>query len=565
MIYTAIVEAPDHPAPSTALRYLREHVLALSHDENITASFEVFDRVALNGKPLSDRVQVSVIRNLLRDEMQGHTMTKFGYLRSRVIKETGASEDDVHDVVFSRGSKFGSVTVDGAFYVLRPITDIRERLFAEGVARQATRRLRSRLALDDKFNGLNAQQLDAVWHVINKPLTVLVGAAGTGKTKVVRTVAQLAADSGYNVAYTATTASAARVLAGADGKTLHSFLRSLPGNPVSHAPGPVDLLIVDEASMLGTSLASPLGHYLQCGNAQHLVIVGDPYQLPPVGAGAVLRDLIESPVTKRYVRELTEVMRVKSKLVRGKRTPSDIIAAATAIREGAPLPDLATSNEIEVVPVEGRDDYDSAVARIIESIKSREDGNYLIVTAEYASPLGVYQLSRKVRDAVLRCSDDPWLVGERVVQRKTVKLDKANEASPIFANGTFGNIVSIDKDDGSVEVKYEDGSSARWPAYSVIHGRGVIEPAYAMTVHRAQGSQAPLVIVVIDPEAKSMWGDRALGYTAVTRAQERLMIVGDPNALLGSEGANGIDMRRTALPYRLKEYARQQGNVRRVA
>lgn len=545
-------------APQDYVAWLSVHGFSLALDGDLSAKFEVFDRLVTAGNSSTDRIEAAAVRALVTNERFGHTWMRYGVLQNRVANDTGASTDDVHKVLFEarkENFRFLKEDVDDgkggtkkANFITRRQMAVYENIFADGLYKQVQRLLVSRLTLNGEAKKLSDDQLAAAEHIASHPLTVLVGPAGSGKTTVAKAIAKSIVADDRSVAFTATTGQAARVLDAKTGTTLHSFLRATPGIESGYQTEPVDLLIVDECSMMDTSLSSPLGSYLGQGLAERVILVGDQYQIPPVGAGAVLRDIIESKEIAPYVVRLDKVRRV----TRGKR--SEILALANALRAGQPLPDLASSEEIEVVPI--GDDYVQTANAIAEMVVGETD--WMILSAMYNSPLGVYQLGQRVRDRVLGKSTDPWMPGERIVQKRSWKTDPDDDDSPIVPNGTFGVIEKVGSD-GSLAVVYDDGTRAQIDARKATHGRGLIEPAFALTVHRAQGGQAKTVIVIVDPAGMNMWKDRSIGYTAVTRARERLVIVGDPSILAGADGGRAMDNRQTGFPSRLRRKF-QSGN-----
>ena len=555
-LLSALIERECPPQDYVA--WLSVHGFSLALEGDLTAKFEVFDRLVTAGNSSTDRIEAAAVRALVINERNGHTWMRYGVLQHRVSSDTGANSDEVHKVLFeARKENFRFLKEDvddgrggtkSVFFVTRRQIAVYENICVNGFYAQVQRPLVSRLALNGEAKQLSDDQLAAAEHIASHPLTVLVGPAGSGKTTVAKAIAKSIVADDKSVALTATTGQAAKVLDAKTGTTLHSFLRATPGKERGYQTAQVDLLVVDECSMMDTSLSSPLGSYMGNGLAERVVLVGDQYQIPPVGAGAVLRDIIESREIAPFVVRLDKVRRVK----RGKR--SEILALANALRAGQPLPDLAGSEEIEVVPI--GDDYVQTANAIAEMVVGEDD--WMILSAMYNSPLGVYQLGQRVRDRVLGKSTDPWMPGERIVQRRNWRTDPDDRDSPVIPNGTFGVIDKVGSD-GSLSVVYDDGTHAQIDARKAAHGRGLIEPAFALTVHRAQGGQAKTVIVVVDPAGASMWKDRSIGYTAVTRARERLVIVGDPSILRGQDGERAMDKRQTGLPSRLRRKF-QDGN-----
>lgn len=554
-------------APERYVSWLEDHAFDLADNEEVDAGFKVLDDLSRVATP-AERASASLSRFLFWREREGDTVTTFGWALNTVAEQVGVElppyvkggerrqlPSPLEEVFWSNSFRSIKIGAEKKLHIARNITAMREWDAVNGLVEMANRRPRTPLRVEELDLELSAGQASAVDFISRHGLTVLVGPAGTGKTAVVRAVANALAMTGKSVAMTATTGRASKVLDPENGITLHRFLGVVPGARWLRRSEPVDLLVIDEASMLDNSLASPLGKFLSEVGAKRVIIVGDPYQIPPVGAGRILYDLIHSSVTSSSVVELTEVRRTKRQ---------GILDVATAIRSGAPIPEIPEGGPVEVYDL--ADERGFAADMLVKMVAPHAHADRLVISANYMGPLGVYSLNRALRDAHLGKSDDDWMVGERVVQARTfrekaetepkdadekVEPVAANEKDlTIIANGTFGQIIEIT--DTSVVVAYEDGVVHEWTHREVTPGRGMIDPAYALTVHRAQGSQATTAFVVVDPDYPTMWEDPALGYTAVTRAVDRLVIFGDLETLAGDRSKSEVERRATAFAERAR-------------
>lgn len=351
--------------------------------------------------------------------------------------------------------------------------------------------------------------------------SILAGAAGTGKTTTVRGWVDRLGD---RVALTATTGKAAQRLAEVTGRpatTLHEFLRVRPGQIHSRRTDPTDVLVVDEASMIDSVLGGALGSYLSRGLAQALVLVGDPAQLPPVGPGKPFWDLMEA-----FPERVTTLERVHRQ---GGR--SDVLALATAIRAGEAMPDEL--GEVRVV-----EDVLAEFERY-RSMGLGED-EIMVLAAERAH---VKAINADLHAALH--GDRGYVVGDRVIATRTIRL----AGGETVWNGTRGTVTGIGSDREAMAVLLEDGREIHLPAATVARSA---EHAHCLTIHRAQGSEARAVIVACDPDSRMFRDDRALAYTAVTRARQWLSVV-HPEALFLAPGTPGTTTakRRTALGERI--------------
>jgi exodeoxyribonuclease V alpha subunit len=375
---------------------------------------------------------------------------------------------------------------------------------------------------------LDEAQRGAVAAVAGHGVGVLAGGPGTGKSRTVAAVVSLAAERGLRVALAAPTGRAAKrleELAGAPATTLHRLLGA-QGRSRGEAPGdrragepawvftrneewPVDadVVVVDESSMLDAELAAALVE--ACADGTRLLLVGDPAQLPSIGPGRVLADIIDSgaaPVT-----ELTTLYR--------QRAGGVIARLATAVRGGElPPVDAAAGagHEAVVVPVRGSQQAALRVTQLVTDSIPRALGippaDIQVVTPVHKGPAGTIELNRALK-AMLNPGPgghggfDP---GDRVVA-------VANHIDEGFANGEVGT-VSGPAEEGLV-ITFAD-------VPVIVPGKLLsdLRHGWAMTVHRAQGSEWPAVVAVFPAEAARMLS-RPLVYTALTRAQRHLSVV----------------------------------------
>ncbi|WP_375481332.1 AAA family ATPase [uncultured Jatrophihabitans sp.] len=369
---------------------------------------------------------------------------------------------------------------------------------------------------------LDATQRTAVAAALGGGVTVLTGGPGTGKSRTVATLVALAEAAGKSVALAAPTGRAAKrleELCDAPASTLHRLLGAQPrqsGDGVSFDGGfargedwPLDedVVVVDEASMLDVELADAL--LSACADGTHLVFVGDAAQLPSIGPGRVLGDLIDSarvPVTS-----LTTLYR--------QAEGGTIARLAAAVRTGELEAVDDPTHEVVIVPSRGSAEAAHRVVQLVtDSIPralSIPAGQVQVVTPVHRGGAGTQALN-----AALKATLNPGS-GKRRFDPGDRVVATANhlEAEPNgYANGEVGVVEDV-SGEGAVTVVFASGPS-------VVKGKalGDLMHGWAITVHRAQGSEFPAVVVVLPPEAGTMMS-RPLVYTALTRAQRHLSIV----------------------------------------
>ncbi|RIJ79114.1 exodeoxyribonuclease V [Nakamurella silvestris] len=390
---------------------------------------------------------------------------------------------------------------------------------AEGIARlQSTAKpVAKAKVIEAACAGLDAVQAGAVALAANHGVSLLTGGPGTGKSRTIAAVVTLCESAGRSLALAAPTGRAAKrleELAGTSAMTVHRLLGARGGDGGAgrfehDADNRIqfDVVVVDEASMLDAELAAALIDSIADGT--HLVVVGDPAQLPSIGAGRVLGDLIDSgalPMT-----ELRTLYR---------QTEGGAIARlATAVRGGS-LPMVTDpTREVVVVPSRGSGEAAHRVVQLVTDSIPRVFGTpsdqIQVVTPVHRGDAGTQALNRALKAAL-----NPGTGAVRGFDKGDRVVATANhlDAEPVgYANGEVGTVVSTG--DNSVRVAFSTGESeiAGKSLNDLLHG-------WAITVHRAQGSEWEAVVAVMPPEAGNMLS-RPLIYTALTRARHHLSVV----------------------------------------
>jgi exodeoxyribonuclease V alpha subunit len=369
-------------------------------------------------------------------------------------------------------------------------------------------------------------QWQAVLNAVEHRLSILTGLPGTGKTQTMRALVDLLRAQRRTVRLCAPTGKAARrlgELTGAEASTIHRLLEFVPGEgftrgPEDPIPG-LDVLIVDEASMLSVRLADALLGAV--GPRTHVLLVGDVDQLAPVGPGRVLEDLIESGAVPTV--RLTEIFRQAER--------SLIIRAAHAINRGEAPPTEAGPDDVrDFFWIERGDPAaifadvcDIAVRRLPSAYGLDPAREILVLSPMHRGPLGIDALNAELRH---RLNADgrpvpglPFRVNDRFVQRR-------NDHEHQLMNGETGIVLDFDDERERLTLHCDDGRMLRLP-YGACH---TLELGYCLSIHRAQGSQNRAVVMALSSSHAVML-TRNLVYTGLTRAQELAVIVGDRRAM----------------------------------
>lgn len=381
---------------------------------------------------------------------------------------------------------------------------------------------RVQMAIDTQLRGsdmvLSDDQAAALARIVRSPISALTGGPGTGKTAVTGLFlkAMQNAHPALDVRLCAPTGKAAQRLTEstsglAEAQTMHRLLEATPTRFIRDRDNPVnaDLIIADESTMNDTRLARALLAALPSGTA--LLYVGDVDQLPSVGPGAVFRDLIDSQVIP--VSRLTHIHRAAMQ--------SQIVLNAHAINRGQSA-QVQRGDDFDMQRVESSEELQDAVVQHLGR-KMKELGvgvdDTLVLTAGHRGPSGTVALNQRLK-AVLNPSPPVSLtVGETEFSVGDRVLVTENNYDLEVRNGMLGVVSEIDTKNRKLTTRIH-GAPVEWTA-DALKGLSL---GYAMTVHKAQGSQAALTLIALDTAHYTLL-DRSLIYTAVTRASQHCVLL----------------------------------------
>ena len=422
---------------------------------------------------------------------------------------------------------------------------------------------------------LSEKQKEAIEAVNDNNVSIITGGPGTGKTTIIKSIIQIYKAKGKKVVLCASTGRAAKRITettGEDASTLHRLLEIgkfdddiflKKQNDYQGTPIDADVVIVDEVSMVDMFLMNYLVSSLYKGTK--LVLVGDSDQLPSVGPGSVLKDLIESEVITTI--HLDKVFRQAAK--------SQIVVNAHRVNEGEYF---LPKNELEE---DSKNDFfvinESSPEKVLYQILSlctgrlQNYGDYdffkdiQILTPTKKGMLGTKELNVYLQKALnpedsfkteKKTNGAIYRVGDRIMQVKNnydITWEKENPyredgidyGTGVF-NGEIGTITAIDEFEKSVTIKFDDEKVAVY-AYTDLEQ---IEHSYAITIHKAQGSEFDVVIMCV-PRTAPVLLTRNLLYTGITRAKDLLIIVGDKNVTEFMIQNVDSKKRNTGLKYKL--------------
>lgn len=411
---------------------------------------------------------------------------------------------------------------------------------------------RAGLQLDDS-------QLAAARAVCENGLSVITGRPGTGKTATLRVVLHVLDQLKLVTLLASPTGKAARRMTEATGReaaTVHRTLAYDPGEGgfAHHDENPLlcDVLVLDEASMLDTRMMFAVCKAL--ATRARLILVGDTNQLPSVGPGRVLADIIESGVAS--VNELTKIHRQAAE--------SAIITGSHAIIEGR-VEDFVDGQDLRLIDYSKPDALADKLPKFVGETLPAALGHIIkdpvtdvqVLTGTHRGPLGTRALNKLLGAALNPDAYEfqehrglTYAVGDKII------VNRNNYDLCVF-NGTLGRIRALCAEPNSqgkmqpgLEVKMEDGAIVRF----IGSDRDDIDPGWALTVHKTQGSEFPVTVMVVDNSQYVML-DRNWLYTGVSRAQKYAIVIGAPSARKRAIENVRSDERMTLLKTRLSEPA----------
>lgn len=370
-------------------------------------------------------------------------------------------------------------------------------------------------------NGLaySPMQMEAIKLLLTSPVSVLTGGPGSGKTTVLRAVIDVLEKDGKHVTLCAPTGRAAKrmsSLTGREASTIHRLLGYRQGEGYHKKQIETDVLIIDEGSMMEQVL---FNHLLDAvGPGTQIIMVGDVDQLPAIGAGDVMRDMIESPTIP--VARLNENFRQEE--------GSRIAESAKAINSGK-IPESHPESDFLIIPESTskriHDRILSLVAEELPHDKGVPSTEILVVTPQQIGPLGAKQLNMDLQARLnpegpaLKRGENTFRLGDPVMQTSNAK-DRG------VYNGETGRIIEVNPEEQTIVVEYSDGNRSTYLRSELSE----LTLGYATTVHKLQGSEVKNIVFPVTMAHRPMLY-RNLLYTGVSRASRLCVLVGEEEAL----------------------------------
>lgn len=561
---------------SGAVGIIKENPYILC-DEHYGIPFDKADAIAKDFGISPDsyqRVLAGVLYTLIYNaNANGHTCLPTEKLSMAAASVLGIAEDKVSDMIaqFISDGELSRYVKDGTAYVMKPDVEEAESYIARRVAEMdrytnhfSATDIHSLIsAVEDKLGIRYAQlQKEAIYKALSGSLMVLTGGPGTGKTTVVKGLLSIFDSIGHKCVLAAPTGRAAKRLSEATGeeaKTIHRLLemeRVVDDVPRFNrdAQHPIDenVIIIDEASMIDLSLMYALFRAVKRGS--RVILIGDTDQLPSVGAGNILADMINSgKITTVY---LSEIFRQSSE--------SLIITNAHRINSGEEPILNNTKSDFFFVRRDNERDIAEAVASLITERLPRTYGERIreqiqVITPSKKGEGGITVLNPTLQEKInppakfkkeIKLHSTLFREGDKVMQitnNYEIEWDKNGVSGMGVFNGDIGIIEHINTMNEELTVRFDD----RRAVYSYDMAEE-LELAYAITVHKSQGSEYPVVIIPCY-SCPPMLMTRNLLYTAVTRAKKMVVMVGRADIPSRMTANNMEVMRYTTLKARIED------------
>ena len=546
--------------------------------------FKIADEIASKigiDKYSPERIMQGIIYTLNQSLASGHTYLPKQILIEQSVKILGVEpkfvENGIMDLAYNQ--KVHLENRDGQILVYLMMYYICENGVCKEIIKLSQHDIKDlHINIDEEIKivekedniSLAKNQIEAVKEAINNGVTIITGGPGTGKTTTINTIIKIFENNDQKVVLCAPTGRAAKRMSetsNKEAKTIHRLLEMGFGSDSEELvffkdeedPIDADVIILDEASMVDIILMYNLLKAVKLGT--RVLLVGDSDQLPSVGAGNVLKDIIDSKVIKTV--RLNEIFR--------QARESMIVVNAHKINNGEPLflnvknKDFFflrknTNEEIlnEIVGLVSErlpNFYKFDKLKDIQVLTSMRKGdlgvnNLNIELQKYLNPPNKYKQEEEFAKRIFR-------VGDKVMQirnnytRKWETEDKSESGEGIY-NGDIGYIFHIDKDKKTVYVLFD---KVKLSAYKYDE-LDELDHSFCTTIHKSQGSEFPVVVIPI-VWAPPMLLSRNLLYTAVTRAKKLVVLVGDVRYLEQMIKNNRINDRYSNLSYKLNKFIKE--------
>lgn len=524
--------------------------------------FTMADNIALNMQmDSSSKFRISAgLYHVLNAEadLNGHTCLKLDYLvdksTSLLKLEVEKIKEVINDDVIA--GKLVLVAIKDVNYIYSASLLKAEKSVAMALASKIDEKYIFDIDFDYDLSVFSDEQREAIKMAFESMALVITGGPGTGKTTIINAICKILSKNKLSYALAAPTGRAAKRIkesTGEDAYTIHRLIGIRPDEIVAeyNEDNPIekDYLIVDEMSMVDIHLMKNL--LAAVGEKTAIILVGDSDQLPSVGPGNVLKDILD-----------TDIKSVRLKKIFRQAGKSNIIVNAHRINEGK-YPILNEKDkDFFFIDADNRNFMDNLInllkVRLPEYYKFDPIKDIQILSPSKKTDWGVANINDKIQEAInkenesLKVNNRLFKLKDKVMQvRNNYDLKAINHGDDFdegVYNGDIGFVEKIDTIDESLDVRFDDGRLIRYKKEDIKD----LDLSYAITIHKSQGSEFPCLIIPM-MQVAPMLLTRNLLYTGVTRARKIVILLGKKNILKTMVDNNRSNRRFTNLSYWIRE------------
>ncbi len=529
--------------------------------EDIDISFDELDKIAKNNNyELNDERRLEALTIHALNEITfntGDTYSYFDEIHKYMINYTDNISTEELEYILIKLSKLKKLTIEKDKYYLTEFYEaenyIAKRLSnLNNLERRKLPKLESKIRQIEFVSGItyDDSQKEAISKALNNNLTIITGGPGTGKTTIVKCIVKLLLElfsvKVQKLALLAPTGRAARKLmetTGVPAYTIHKYLKwdkeSNSFEVDEYCPNKEEYIIVDESSMIDTMLMQALLKGTTLG--AKFIFVGDYYQLPSVSQGQILKDMIDSNVLD--VVNLNRLYR--------QTEGSYIINLAYEVKNKEVTDSFLNKyDDYNFIKCPKENVLDTVKDIVLKALdKGYTEKDIQVLAPIYKTTNGIDSLNKMLQEIINKQSPKKNQItsGETIYREGDKILQLVNDKDNFISNGDLGYIESITSANKSKSKKNEilinfDGTEVIYSPKDFIN----ITHGYAMSVHKSQGGEFKMVIIPFVPGYKRMLYNK-LVYTAITRAKEKLILVGDPQSFIYGVNNDYVENRKTTL------------------
>lgn len=530
-------------------------------DDISGVGFTMADNIARNMQISSNssfRISAGISHTLnYESEFNGHTAIKIDYLTYKVANLLRVKNDDIIEQINkdTLAGKLYIVIIEDEKFVYKKSLYKAEKYIAMALKQKKDSTYNFDVSIDEDLSVFSEEQQIAINEAFKNMVMVITGGPGTGKTTIINAIKKILNNNNLSYAMLAPTGRAAKRIqesTGDEAYTIHRLLGIKPDEALAeyNEENPIekDYAIVDEMSMVDIYLMKNLLSAIAPETA--LIMVGDSNQLPSVGPGNVLADIID-----------TDIKTIRLKKIFRQGLESNIIVNAHKINNGE-YPILNESGKDFFFIEANRNNFNDVLANLVNDRLPKFYGldkikDIQILCPSKKTPWGATNINENIQNVLnpskdgLKINDKVYKLNDKVMQVRNnydlVAENALTDAEGVY-NGDIGFINQIDKEDEKLEVEFYDGSVVTYKKEDIRD----LDLSYAITIHKSQGSEFDCVIIPM-MQVAPMLLTRNLLYTGVTRAKKLVILVGEKRIIKQMVNNNSSNKRYTNLSYWINE------------